>query len=107
MNESHPIPNGIWSPRSNQAATDAPRAFIRWPKMSKGSFTESVVEDAALAWLESLDCAAKHGPENAPGELLAEETDHGQIRLRDAPPFKLSSGGPWVLNAVRTWGTNA
>jgi len=28
--------------------------------------TESVVEDAALAWVESLGCAVKHGPEIAP-----------------------------------------
>lgn len=31
-----------------------------------GSFTESVVEDAAFAWLESLGYAVKHGPEIAP-----------------------------------------
>jgi len=30
------------------------------------SFTESVVEEAALAWVESLGCAVKHGPEIAP-----------------------------------------
>ena len=36
------------------------------------SFTESVVEDAALAWLESLGYTVKHRPEFAPGELLAE-----------------------------------
>lgn len=36
------------------------------------AFTESVVEDAALAWLESLGYAVKHGPETAPGEFLAE-----------------------------------
>ena len=29
--------------------------------MSEGSFIESVVEDAALAWLESLGYAIKHG----------------------------------------------
>ena len=33
------------------------------------SFTESVIEDAALVWLESLGYAIKHGPEIAPGEL--------------------------------------
>jgi len=36
------------------------------------NFTESVVEDAALAWLESLGYAIKHGPEIAPGEILSE-----------------------------------
>lgn len=35
-------------------------------------FTESVVEDAALAGLESPGYTLKHGPEIAPGELLAE-----------------------------------
>ena len=33
-----------------------------------GNFTESVVEDAALAWLESLGYTIKHGPEIAPRE---------------------------------------
>ena len=31
------------------------------------NFTESVVEDAALAWLESLGYAVKHGPDITPG----------------------------------------
>jgi type I restriction enzyme, R subunit len=55
--------------------------------MSQG-FTESVVEDAALAWLESFGWTVKHGPEIAPGELAAERADFGQVvltqRLRDA-----------------------
>ena len=56
--------------------------------MSEGNFTESVVEEAALAWLESLGYAVKHGPEIAPGELFAERGDYGQVilatRLREA-----------------------
>jgi type I restriction enzyme R subunit len=47
------------------------------------SFTESVVEDAALAWLDSLGYTIKHGPEIAPGELLAERADYGQVVLTD------------------------
>jgi len=43
------------------------------------AFTESVVEDGALAWLESLGYGIKHGPEIAPGELLAERTEYGQL----------------------------
>jgi len=35
------------------------------------AFSESVVEDAALAWLESLGYAVKHGPDIAPDELAA------------------------------------
>jgi type I restriction enzyme R subunit len=49
---------------------------------------ESVVEDAALAWLKSLGYVVKHGLEIAPGELVAERTDYSQVvlerRLRDA-----------------------
>jgi type I restriction enzyme R subunit len=52
------------------------------------SFTESVVEDAALAWLEDLGYTVKHGPEIVPGELFAEHGDYGQVilatRLREA-----------------------
>ena len=40
--------------------------------MSDRGVTESIVEDAALAWLESLGYVVKHGLEIAPGELGAE-----------------------------------
>lgn len=33
------------------------------------TFTESVVEDATLGWLESLGYAILHGPDIASGEL--------------------------------------
>jgi len=39
------------------------------------SFTESIVEDAALAWLEALGYAVLHGPEIAAGEPGAERGD--------------------------------
>src|SRR5690242_15818143 len=41
------------------------------------SFQESVVEDAALAWLEALGYAVLPGPEIAAGEPGAERTDAG------------------------------
>ena len=47
------------------------------------NFTESVVEEAALAWLESLGYTVKHGPEIAPGELFAKRGDYGQVLLAD------------------------
>src|SRR5437899_1653637 len=47
------------------------------------AFTESVVEDAALAWLESLGWVIKHGPQIAPGELTAERQDYDQVVLED------------------------
>ena len=53
-----------------------------------GSFTESTVEQAALAWFESVGWSVRHGAEIAPGELAAERSDYGQVvleqRLRDA-----------------------
>jgi Type I restriction enzyme R protein N terminus (HSDR_N) len=45
-------------------------------------FTESVIEEAALAWLERLGWTVKYGPEIAPGELAAERADFGQVILR-------------------------
>src|SRR3990172_3894540 len=39
------------------------------------NFTESVVEQAALAWLESLGWSVRHGLEIAPGEPRAERSD--------------------------------
>ena len=52
------------------------------------SFTESVVEEATLAWLENLGYTTLHGPEIAPGEPFAERDDYGQVvlerRLRQA-----------------------
>ncbi len=39
------------------------------------TFTESTVEDAALAWLEALGYEVKHGPEIAAGEPGAERSD--------------------------------
>ena len=38
-------------------------------------FTESIVEAAALAWLEALGYAVLHGPEIADGEPGAERSD--------------------------------
>jgi len=47
------------------------------------TFSESVVEEAALAWLEGLGYAIRHGPAIAPGEPLAERADYGQVVLED------------------------
>ena len=38
-------------------------------------FTESIVEDATLAWLEALGYAVLHGPDIAAGEPGAERND--------------------------------
>jgi type I restriction enzyme R subunit len=52
------------------------------------AFTESTVEEAALAWLESLRWQFRTGAKIAPGELFPEHEDYDQIvldqHLRDA-----------------------
>src|SRR5437763_857589 len=56
--------------------------------MTGQAFTESVVEQAALAWLEALHYDVASGPEIAPCEAAAERDDYGQVilerRLRQA-----------------------
>ena len=56
--------------------------------MNKSGVSESVVEQAALAWLESVGWAVRNGADIAPGEQAAERDDYGQVvlaqRLRDA-----------------------
>ncbi len=56
--------------------------------MTEHGVTESVVEQATLAWLESTGWLVKHGPDIAPGEPNAERRDYSEVglqaRLRDA-----------------------
>jgi len=56
--------------------------------MTTSSFTESVVEQAALAWLESMGYLIVSGPEIAPGMPASERENYGQVvlerRLRQA-----------------------
>jgi type I restriction enzyme, R subunit len=56
--------------------------------MTERGVTESVVEQAALAWFESAGWSVLNGAEIAPGELAAERAEYGQVvlerRLRDA-----------------------
>jgi type I restriction enzyme, R subunit len=62
--------------------------FVRLGSVDMTAFTESVVEQAALAWLESTGWSVKNGADIAPGEPAAERDDYGQVvlvqRLRDA-----------------------
>ena len=56
--------------------------------MSSPRFSESVVEEAALAWLESTGWQVANGPDIAPDMPAAERADYGEVvltlRLRDA-----------------------
>jgi type I restriction enzyme R subunit len=56
--------------------------------MIEHGVTESVVEQAALAWFESTGWDIRNGSAVAPGEAAAERADYGEVvlqqRLRDA-----------------------
>ena len=55
--------------------------------MSNVGVTESIIEQATLAWLESLDWHIAYGPDIAPDALGTEREDYGKVvleqRLRD------------------------
>lgn len=63
--------------------------------MSRG-FTESVVEQAALAWLEGLGYAVLYGLEIAPGEVEAEREDYTQVILERRVKQSLQRLNPQV-----------
>ena len=50
--------------------------------MTDRGVTESVVEQAALAWLESFGWAVAHGPDIAPGTPGEERADYSAVVLR-------------------------
>jgi type I restriction enzyme R subunit len=68
-------------------------------------FTESVVEQATLAWLAATGWQIAHAPDIAPGMLAAERADYGEVvlarRLRDALLPKLISGELRVKDAEK------
>ncbi len=49
------------------------------------AFTESVVEQAAIVWLEAIGRQVAHGSDITPDQLLAERRDYGDAAL--APQF--------------------
>lgn len=51
------------------------RSTYRDSTATMSEFTESVVEDATLGWLESLGYSVLHGPDIATGEPAAERND--------------------------------
>jgi len=59
-------------------------------------FTESVVEDAALAWLEALGYSVLNSLEIAPGELAAERSSYNEVVLRKRLEAALHKLNPTV-----------
>jgi type I restriction enzyme R subunit len=47
--------------------------------VSDSGISESIIEQAALIWLERLGWTITHGPDIAPGEPAAERADYGQV----------------------------
>ena len=59
-------------------------------------FSESIIEDAALAWVDELGYAVLHGPGIVVGMLGAERSDPN---CRDVVPNALIPGELRVVNA--------
>lgn len=51
--------------------------------MNDSRFCENVIEEACLAWLESLGYATKNGLDIAPGEPAGERLNYGQVILEE------------------------
>ena len=62
--------------------------------MAKTGVAESVVEQAGLAWLESLGWIVAHGPDIAPGTRDAERSDYNEHLLARRLRYALSSLNP-------------
>ncbi len=78
--------------------------------MPQPAFTESIVEEAALAWLAALGWTVRHGPDLAPGEPQAERVTFADVvlagRLRNALARLNPALPPAALTeAVRRLGT--
>lgn len=58
------------------------------------AFTESTVEAAALAWLESAGWTVRNGAKIAPGEPAAERTDYRQVVLEQRQQDALAKLNP-------------
>jgi type I restriction enzyme R subunit len=58
------------------------------------AFSESVVEDAALAWLENAGWRVAHGHDISPDMPAAERRDAGNGSLADAHMPKLAEARP-------------
>jgi type I restriction enzyme R subunit len=59
-------------------------------------FTDSVVEDAARAWLAAIGWRVLHGAEIATGMPAAERADYGEVVLGQRPSASTRSCRlPW------------
>ena len=65
------------------------------------SFTESVVEEAALGWFEGLGYDVLYGPEMAPGEKKAERGSFEEVVLEGRLRGAIERINPGVPDGAR------
>ncbi len=68
--------------------------------MDSRHFTESVIEQASLAWLEALNYEIAHGSEIGCGQPAAERADWGQVVLEGRLQQALARLNPLVPNSA-------
>jgi type I restriction enzyme R subunit len=60
------------------------------------SITESIVEECALSWFGDLGYQVVNGPSIAPGELLAERSNYGEVILKNRLLLALARINPII-----------
>lgn len=60
------------------------------------SLTESTLESVVLQWFHELGYSVLHGPEIAPGELLAERNDYREVVLEQRLKAVLAQLNPKI-----------
>jgi len=68
--------------------------------MTARGVTESVVEEAALAWLEGVGWRVAHGPDIVPDMSAAERDDDGEVVLARRLRAALARVNPALLAEV-------
>src|SRR5258708_7600811 len=64
------------------------------------TFSESIVEEAALAWTEALGFSVRSGIEIAPGELAAERSNYDTVILPNRLQAALHKLNPALSSEV-------
>ena len=75
--------------------------------MTAASFNESIVEQAALAWLSTLGYTVLDGFSIAPGAPYAERQDYAQVVLHDRLRQALARLNPGLPPPAAWWWTTS
>src|SRR5258706_16478336 len=100
------MPSGLWRKRRREPGRRIPgphlghRRLLRVGRglsgVMRAGVTESVVEEAALGWLEALGWRVGHGPEIAPDTVAAGGKEYGEGVVERGARGAVAGGGAGV-----------